>query len=199
MRFFPILLLGVMIGCDRGQQAGPASQPAGNPQPSAAHIEPANTPTTGPIERDPAVVMIDQKPITFPPAILRVRNRDGQLTAVLMSDDPKQAIDDNYHGNSFYFELPLDVSDAKQLPNSDPFVYKAPSSEANDSPNGIFLDGNHIRLQPSMMQIKFENADPGLVVVLSGQFLQFETRDDTLAPQHVQAAARLDAVVKEAK
>src|SRR3954464_5358149 len=112
MRSVSILMLaGLLIGCDRAQTAGPATKPAGNAQTSSARIEPANPPTTAPTERAPAVLLVEQKPLTFPPAILQISNHDGQLMATLMSDDPKAAIDDNYHGNSFYLEMPLQMSD----------------------------------------------------------------------------------------
>src|SRR2546429_3985063 len=147
MRRFPLIALaGLLVGCARAQTAGPATQPAGNPQASSARMVPANPPATAPSERAPSVVLIDQKPYTFPPAILQVRNRDGQLSAVLMSDDPKDAIDDNYRGNSFYLEMPLEITELKDLPT---YVYRfvSPSSDRTDSPNGIFLDGNRLQLQ----------------------------------------------------
>ena len=197
MRSVPILVLvGLLIGCERAQTAGPATQPAGNAQASSAVIQPANPPATAPAEPVPSVVLVDQKPIAFPPAILQLHNRDGQLTAILMSDDPKSALDENYHGNSFYLEMPLEVTDAKDLPS---YVYRyvAPTSERTDSPNGIFLDGNRIQLQPSQMQVKFEGDESSLSVMLSGQFLQFETRDDTTPPVHVQVTSKLEPQMKK--
>jgi hypothetical protein len=194
-----ILLLaavGLLTGCERAQTAGPASQPAGNAQTSAARIEPAAPPTTEPAERAPSIVMIDQKRVTFPPAILQVRNRDGQLTAILMSDDPKDAINDNYHGNSFYLEMPLEVTDLKDLP-SDVYRYTSANSERTDSPNGIFLDGNRLQLQPADIQVKFEGDNSPMNVTLAGQFLQFETHDDTIAPKRVAVIARMDVDVKK--
>ena len=197
MRTVPILMLvGLLIGCERAQTAGPATKPAGNAQASSAVIQPANPPATAPAEPAPSVVLVDQKPIIFPPAILQIRNRDGQFTAILMSDDPKSAIDENYHGNSFYLEMPLEVTDVKDLPS---YVYRyvAPNSDRTDSPNGIFLDGSRLQLQPSQMQVKFEGDDSSMSVLLSGQFLQFETRDDTIAPTRVQVMSKLEPQLKK--
>jgi hypothetical protein len=196
MRTCPILVLvGLLIGCDRAQTAGPATQPAGNAQTSAAVIQPAS-PTTAPAEPIPAVVWVDQKSLTFPPAILQLRTRDAQLTAILMSDDPKSAIDDNYHGNSFYLEMPLGLNDPKELSS---YIYRfdAPTSERTDSPNGIFLDGNRLQLQPSQLQVKFEGDEKSMGVMLSGSFLEFETRDDTAAPKQVRVVSKMEVQVKQ--
>ena len=113
-----------------------------------------------------------------------------------MSDDPKSAIDEDYHGNSFYLEMPLDVSDPKDL-SSYVYRYEAPTSERTDSPNGIFLDGNRLQLQPSQMQVRFEGDETSMGVMLSGTFLQFETRDDTIAPKQVHVAAKLEVEVRK--
>src|SRR5207248_1810677 len=197
MRRFPLIaLVALVIGCDRAQTAGPATQPAGNPQASAARIAAANPPATAPAQRAPSVVLVDQKPYTFPPAILQVRERDGQLSAVLMSDDPKDAIDDNYRGNSFYLEMPLEITELKDLPT---YVYRfvSPSSDRTDSPNGIFLDGNRLQLQPQQIQVKFDGDESTMTLMLSGQFLQFETRDDTVVPKRVAVISKVDAEVRK--
>lgn len=188
-------MIALLVSCDRAQTAGPATQPAGNPQASAARITPAN-PSTAPAERAPSVILVDQKPYTFPSAILQIRNRDGQLSAVLMSDDPKDAIDDNYHGNSFYLEMPLELTDLKELPT---YIYRyaSPTSDRTDSPNGIFLDGNRLQLQPQQIQVKFEGDESNMTLMLSGQFLQFETRDDTVIPKHVVVRSSLLAEVRK--
>jgi hypothetical protein len=194
-----IVLGAVLLGCDRSQTAGPATQPSGNPQTSAAKIPPATAPATGPVARAPSIVLLDQKPLTFPPAIVQLRTRDGQMMAILMSDDPKDAIDDNYHGNSFYIEMPLDITDQKDLAN---YVYRytAPSTDRTDSPNGIFLDGNRIQLEPSRIQVGFTAGEDGsMAVMLSGDFQRFETRDDNASPNVVHVMAKLDALVKNKK
>jgi hypothetical protein len=140
--------------------------------------------------------VIDQKPVSFPPAVLRTRVHDGQLIAVLMSDDPKDAVDDNYHGNSFYLEMPMDGAEMKDLPG---FVYRyvAPTNERSDSLNGIFLDGNRQQLQPLRIQVKFEGAEPTMSVSISGHFLQVDTKDETVPTREAQVTARLEAEVKK--
>jgi hypothetical protein len=194
-----IVLGAALLGCDRSQTAGSATQPSGNPQTSAAHIAPATAPTTGPVARAPSILLLDQKPITFPPAIVQLRTRDGQMMAILMSDDPKDAIEDNYHGTSFYIEMPLDITDQKDLAD---YVYRyaAPSTDRTDSPNGIFLDGNRVQLEPANMQVGFTAGEDGsMTVMLSGSFQRFETRDDTTSPNVVKVMAKLDALVKTRK
>ena len=76
--------------------------------------------------------MIDQKRVEFPPAILQLRQKDERLSALLLSDDPKDAIDDNYKGNSFYMHMPVDAADVKDL-TSTAWHYQAPSSERSES------------------------------------------------------------------
>ena len=101
MRTLPVIALpiiafvGMLIGCDRASSDQRAQKPAGDPQTSSARIEATKAPTTEP-DRAPAVLVIDQNPVSFPPALLRTRVHDGQLIAVLMSDDPKDAIDDKF-------------------------------------------------------------------------------------------------------
>ena len=188
-RIAQILALGLSVatvaGCSRSQTAGPTSQPTGNAQVSSATIPPAAPPTTAPIVRTPATILIDQKPLPFPPAVLQIRNRDGQLMAVLMSDDPKEAINEDYHGNSFYLEMPLEITDEKDLAD---YVYRydSPSSDRTDSPNGIFLDGNRQQLQPATMQVKFQGDENSMQILLSGQFLQFDP-PMTASPQSASA------------
>jgi hypothetical protein len=195
MRSLPIVVMvGLFVGCNRAQTAGPASQPTGSAQTSAARIQPAN-PTTEPAERIPAVVVVDSKPLSFPPGILQLRARDGQLSAILMSDDPKAAIDDNYHGNSFYLEMPLEVQDTKDLA-SYVYRYEAPTSDRTDSPNGIFLDGNRLQLQPAQMQVKFDGDDTSMGVTLSGTFLEFDTHDDTIAPKRVNVVSKMEVEIR---
>src|SRR5581483_11338557 len=186
-----LLWVGLVWGCNRPQTAGPTSQPAGTARQSSARIEPANPPATAPAERAPTFVYIEQKQLTFPPAILQVQNRDNQCNAILMSDDPKSAIEDNYHGNSFYLEMPLMVSDPKDLPSYS-YQYQAPTSDRTDSPDGIFLDGNRLQLQPLMMQVKFEDAGGGAIeVTLKGTFLEFDTRDDTVPAKKVNVVSQI--------
>jgi hypothetical protein len=191
-----IALVAVMVGCNRAQTAGPTTQQSGTAQTSAATIEPTSAPATEPVVRAPSVILIDQKAYSFPPALLQIRNRDGQLTAILMSDDPKDAINEDYHGNSFYLEMPLEVADVKDLPD---FVYRysSPTSEKTDSPNGIFLDGNRLQLQPASIQAMFSGDANLMTVTLSGQCLQFQTREDTQEAKHVGVMGQLQAVVKQ--
>lgn len=194
--FCAIAIFAFAVGCERAQTAGPATQPSGEPQKTSARIEAANAPTTGPVERAPSVVVIDQKPRQFPPAVLQLRNRDGQFTAILMSDDPKAAIEDDFHGNSFFLEMPLEISDVKDL-STYVYQYIAPSSDRADSPLGIFLDGNRLQLQPLQIQVKFDGDERSMSVMLSGQFIEFETRDDTTVPRQVQVLSKMLAEVKK--
>lgn len=190
----------VVAGCNRQQATGPATRPAQQPAVVAVQQQPTVKATTGPattnVSRPPSVVLIDQKRYEFPPAILQIRNKDGQLTATLMSDDPKDAISENYHGNSFYIQMPLETTDINDLSDS-PWRFSDQSGERSDSPNGIFLDGNRVQLQPSLAQIKFSGKPPMMTATISGRFAQFDTKDDSQLATTVNVIGEFEAEVRE--
>jgi hypothetical protein len=140
-------------------------------------------------------MMIDQQRYEFPPALLQLRHRDQKLDAILLSDDPKDAISESYHGNSFYLQIPAQATDVKDL-SSAPWRYTAPSSDRSDSPDGIFLDGNRLQLQPSDMSVRIEGEGPTMTVFLAGNFQAFDTHDDKAPVRLVPVAATLSVRVK---
>jgi hypothetical protein len=168
------------------------------PAAAAATTNPTTEPSTA---RPRAVMAIDQRRYEFPPAILRVKHKNEKLLVLLMSDDPKDALDDNYAGNSFYLEMPVEAADLKDL-SSAVWNYAAPSSERSDSPDGIFLDGNKQQLQASNVTVRFEAdaTDPehpkAMAVDITGTFLMFDTHDDNVPAKLVPVVAHLAAEVK---
>jgi len=141
------------------------------------------------------VIMIDQQRYEFPPALLQLRHRDEHLDAILLSDDPKAAISENYHGNSYYLQIPAQAADLKDLAST-PWRYTATSSERSDSPDGIFLDGNRYQLQPSDVSVRIEGDGPMMTVYLSGNFQLFDTKDEKVPSRLVPVTATLIAKVK---
>jgi hypothetical protein len=139
--------------------------------------------------------MIDQQRYEFPPALLQLRNRDGKLDAVLLSDDPKDAISSSYRGNSFYIQIPAQASDLRDLVSTS-WPYKAPSNERSDSPDGIFLDGNRLELQPADISFRLEGEPPMMTVWLTGNFQLFDAHDDKVPARMVPVMGTLSAHVK---
>jgi hypothetical protein len=208
------LLLTVTIGCDRRNASAGSTSSAtaahsstSRPATAPAVLAAATTaPTSGPsstqaAQRPPAVLIIDQQRREFPSAILHLRHKNDRLVVILMSDDPKAAVDENYSGNSFYLEMPVEAADAKEL-SMTVWHYEAPSSDRTDSPDGIFLDGNKKQLQPSNVTVHFEaDATAGdepkvMAVDVSGNFLLFDTHDDTIPPKLVPVVGHLAAELR---
>src|SRR5258708_6843767 len=90
----------LVAGCDRSQ---PASAPPPATQASPV-IAPATAPATTTASTQPvnSVINIGDRMTAFPPARLRVESDGQHLVALLFTDDPKDALKDNYTGNSFY-------------------------------------------------------------------------------------------------
>jgi hypothetical protein len=195
-------LAGLVAGCDRKGAAPTAAPSAAKRQATSQPTAPtddgdtsvasaASVPTTQPR----SVILIDQKRYEFPAAILQIRQKGERLSALLLSDDPKDAIDENYHGNSFFLHMPVDAADIKDL-TSTAWHYVAPSSERSDTPDGIYLDGNRRQLEPSNITVRFQGDKPAMEIDLSGTFLMYDTRDENAAPKVANVNGHLVAQVK---
>lgn len=183
--------------------AVPATFPATEPsaaadattQPSVPHQATAQQPAV-----EEASLIVGTQQVWFPPALLRLTPADGRLTARLTSDDPPTAIEENYHGNSFDLDMALDVSDASEIGQA-VWVYKSVSSEQqDDSPHGVFLDGQRRRLHPQDVVAQFQRQGPKVAVTVRGWFLLYDTDhgDRPFAlPQRVFVQGRLLAAVPE--
>ena len=193
---FSIVLLYFIVGCDRTSVANaPTSAPATE---SAAAITASAHPTTDPAATQPreAVMTVDGRRVAFPPAKLLLKTKSGQVHATLYSDDPPAAIRDDYAGNSYYLEMPLEIESPEQLAETK-WVFKAPTSERSDTVSGIYLDGRKKHLQPFDVVAEFDQISGQPVkVYLTGQFLLFGAEDDPTVPgQIVVVSAELDAEV----
>jgi hypothetical protein len=190
------VLSGAGGGCDRSappQQppvptpVAPATSPvAVAPAPAAG---PATTPTSRPTS---SLINVNGHMTVFPAARLRLESDGQRLVALLFSDDPKDALRDNYTGNSFYLRFDLDVDDPGKLLDAT-WHYTAPSSgDQEDSPYGIYLGGRKLQLQPYDFSGRFKATEEGTEVLFTGQF---KVLDDTAArggpAQLVTAAAAL--------
>jgi hypothetical protein len=175
----PILLLISFIGCYRSKESGaPATNPSAQPlavsQPVASTTQIA---ATSQPKAPPIAMKIEDRLVQFPPAKLRVGTADGKVVALLYTDDPKDAIKNEYSGNSFYFQMQLDADEVKNFADSD-WRFKAESNEQADTPYGIFLDGHRKQLQPVDVAITFEPAGGDQTLVsISGKFLMINVED----------------------
>jgi hypothetical protein len=190
------------IGCDRRAATTSADAQSTSPTTAPADATSGNIPATNPASTQPRVAMmlINGRQVEFPPAKLVLRAKGGQVYALLYSDDPPTALEPDYRGNSFYFEMTLDVPDPSQLASAQ-WMYRAPDSERSDTDQGIFLNGRHQHLQPLNIMIEFDNATAPVKTYLSGQFLRYdEDKDPTIPGQLVPVQAELDSdlMVKQA-
>jgi len=196
----------VLAGCDRPQQksaSGPATQPVQtastvdqNPQ-SAPAIDTADAHTAAATTTSqPAGVsfLVHQgntdRMYDFPRARLRLtKESDNKYAAVLYSDDPKTAINSDYHGNSFFLQMKLDLEDPHNLTNVN-WPFKAANSDKDETADGIFLDGNRVHLQPSDIMISFDGSGNTVQVLVMGQFLKFEGTGADVNRQPAQVGVR---------
>lgn len=129
--------------------------------------------------------------VEFPDAKLLVRKEGDKLSACLVSNDPPEVLSPNYQGNRYYFEMTLDaVDDIKNLADAE-FRYKAPTAETQDTPNGIFLDGDRQHLEPYDIQVTFDKDGDRVIADIRGQFIYFPKA--SAVGQWVPVAARLVA------
>ena len=192
------LLICLIVGCDRSPVArtAPATAPVGD---ATLVAQVTTQPATEPASTQPRVVtmLIDGRKVQFPPARLVLKTKGG-VHALVFSDDPPDAIRDDYGGNSFYFDMPLDIDAPDQLATTK-WIFKAPTSERSDTVSGIYLDGRKKHLQPFDVVAEFDQ-EPGrpVKVFLSGQFLWFGADDDPASPgQLIIVSAELEAPVAQ--
>ena len=131
--------------------------------------QPASRPTT-------STILIGEQAVAFPAARLVLQDKGTGVSLLLFSNDPPEAVHPNYKGNRFYFEIDLQIDDVAQLTNA-AWTYKAPSMEREETPVGVFLDGDAKQLQPYDVSIVFDGKAPGNVIMnLAGPFTEFERR-----------------------
>jgi hypothetical protein len=123
--------------------------------------------------------------VQFPPARLHISGKvDEPVTALLFSDDPKEAINKDWAGDRYYFSMPLAqlAGDDRQLDGVEwPFI--ASTSDKEETGNGIFLHGDQFHLEPVQARVRFEGMAPHLLVRLAGEFLQYDTSNPNAPPK----------------
>lgn len=139
---------------------------------------------------------INGRLVPFPRARLKIEDDGKHLNVLLFSDDPPQAINDDYTGNSFYLQMGLDVADPRDL-HLGTWRHQARSQEREDTPFGIYLNGRKAQLQPYNVNASFSPGDHETSVVhLWGNFLLWNNAEATGLPQSVSLNADLPVQVE---
>jgi hypothetical protein len=188
-------------GCDKGSSSNSSSTSS---PPVAVNVAPATEPVdatsalpaTAPATQPMATLDINGKAVEFPQAKLVVTKKSGGLNAILCSDDPPNAIQSNYTGNSFMIEMKLDIDDPADLPTA-VWEFKTDKREPQDSTTGIFLNGSKHQMQPADVRVTFAKDGDHIVASVAGKFLLFDSTDVSAPVQLVDVKGKLNAAVHE--
>jgi hypothetical protein len=135
-------------------------------------VTPATKATTEPAKKL-SHMLIKGTWVEFPEAKLILHKEGDKLIAFLVSNDPPEVVNPTYQGNRYYFEMALDtIDDVKNIAQAE-FRHKATSAEPQDTPNGVFLDGDRQHFEPYDIQVVFDKEGDHLIADIRGQFLYF--------------------------
>ena len=205
----------VVCGCDSDEPDDTAMVMQGQPQPVGVTTRPTDPPAEGaatrPAEEEaaPVYINIDGVPHEFPSARLYLKRSGDRVRAILLSDDPPEALQRDYAGDSFYFEMDMELPTAETRP-ADPghvtaedlaaaeWIFRNDATERADSPSGVFLGGKS-HLQPLRVSVWFAPLDEKTVIVtLEGWFADYDKTAPRQAPARrevqVQAVIPADAI-----
>jgi hypothetical protein len=186
----------MIVGCGRAPSAPPPASENTTPATQAAQTEGAPA-ATEPASTQPvsSTLVINDQPILFPGAMLRLTTTDGKVLARLYSNDPKGMLSGTIAMNSYDFDMTLpDVADPADIDQA-VWQYKSASSDRQDTPYGIFLNDQQKLLQPMDVTVRFNGRPPNVNVVLQGTFWMFPMKDEPMggsAPTMVNVMASLD-------
>lgn len=200
------------IGCD-GEQSDRSAMVMQPAQPARPAAQPMQEPQPQDELADvPVYISIDGEPYEFPPAKLWLKRTGNRVRARLLSDDPPEALDRNWSGDSFYFEMDMELSAGEQIAShntDDPrvagqvtaadleaaeWIFRSESSDRTPT-NGIFL-GSASHLQPISVNVLFDHVDENTVMVtLEGLFADFDPArpSEMTARRQVRVQAALPA------
>lgn len=165
-------------GCEKSQNRKPivlnptTRQSAPTTRLTVPPAVPATKATTEPAKKL-SHMLIKGTWVEFPEAKLILHKDGDKLNAFLVSNDPPEVINPTYQGNRYYFEMALDtIDDVKNIAQAE-FRHKATSAEPQDTPNGVFLDGDRQHFEPYDIQVVFDQEGDHLIADIRGQFLYF--------------------------
>jgi hypothetical protein len=162
--------LAMVAGCDDATQR--SSVPTTQPAVTSATAQPAadqSAVVAAYPSRPPAVLTIDGRQVAFPAARLAVVSHSGGLTLRLCSDDPPDAIDPGYAGNSFILDMRLPIDRTADIPAC---TWDHKPSDADDSISGIFIHGYRDGLRPYDVHVSFQKVDDQMLAYIDGTFLR---------------------------
>jgi hypothetical protein len=192
--------LVLIVGCakteDEPQPAknAPSTQPAAIATPVATILA-----STAPAEPTASMMLINGAAQWFPPARLRLSSENGKVVARLYSDDPKDVLTGKETVNSYDIRMVLpDISDPADISKT-AWIDRSSSMDKQDTPYGIFLNGQQDVLQPMNVAVRFEGQAPRINVVVRGTFSLYHISEQTPnpAPAMVSVVGLLDAKVME--
>jgi hypothetical protein len=160
----------------------PTTQPVGDPTVASAHLPPS-TDKAAVTQPAQAMLMIDGMATQFPPTKMRVKEKGGRVTAEIFSDLPASALR-KYDGNELYFEMELQNAAGGRVDDA-AWSFKSTSSGKVDSPNGVFLSGQQVHLQPDDVRVTFarHDDDKQLYARIQGRFRMYASdTPDAAAP-----------------
>ena len=188
----------LLTGCDgEGSERSAMVMQPGEPATRSAVEEATPQEDAGEGDAAPVYVTIDGVPYTFPPAKLYLKRQGSRVKARLLSDDPPEAVAQDWSGDSFYFEMDLELAGDGQLTSLDDapnvsaqvspreleaaeWIFHRESSERLQTKSGIFLGsqshlGGESHLQPISVSVMFDQVDEKTVMVtLEGVFADFD-------------------------
>jgi len=157
--------MALTFGCDRAPDAPPPA-----PVTTQATVP---APSTAPAQALPVTFNIDGQSFAFPPARLVLSEKDGKVRARLFSIDPPAALRESYQGNSFDFDLLLDIETLDELFGTRYDIARS-VADRDDVVTGLFIAGGKQVLQPVQVAVLFDTFDGNDVVLISGQFQLFD-------------------------
>jgi hypothetical protein len=139
---------------------------------------------------------VGNAPVMFAPAVLHLIPEDGGTKAILFSDDPDDAMNADWDGNAFYFQMFFEGMTVDEVlgqsglaggiedgPVVAEWVFQHEGSERRDTRNGLFLAGGDRTLQPEAGEIIIDAEGARLSVRVAGFFRQFEGDRDNVGRQ----------------
>lgn len=190
---FTLLVLPVAFACDRKPEAAAAPAPAAS-QPVEKRI--VERPATRPV----SMITISDRPVLFPPAKLVLQQNASGVTATLFSDDPPEAVKDDYRGNSFRFEISFDNATLDDVTGQQ-FVWKNSADDKPDSLTGIFLNGQQQSIQPLAATMTLMKVGQQWTANIGGEFQYVDNQKADAQPLtiHVYADIAADLVTVPTK
>jgi hypothetical protein len=136
------------------------------------------------------------KAVEFPRARLRLTGKGGHnVVALLYSDDPKEALKANWAGDRYYFRMPLQITDRRQIDGSQ-YRMVAELDGTDETSNGVFLKGDEAHLEPVDLWVIFENQGPRTVASIGGLFKLSDADNPAGEPRWFQVKGIVQAVAE---